>query len=216
MPKSLKSLNCETFEFTVRFDDKDFNKEEFKEYTGGEIKEQGTYASHYNSKRKRNPDHAHLLVSLDGEDSYFEATFHQGTIESDLDTSDVTLEDSVKWFSDFLAGKEFLALIKAFFSFDETYRSLLNLDYPLLIDSKLLSGAVISGHEITFAKDFPIKRLFIGKKDEGIAVAVFAINALNLTTFDVYTEVRRISKYVEELVHKRGDENAKDSQKRSR
>lgn len=200
----MKNLNCEMYEFTVRFDEANFNKEQFKKDFGCEDETHNAFDSHYYNKGKRKIDHAHLEVKVDGEDSRFEATFHAGKFESNLIEPDETpLEDAVKKFSGYLDVLEYTATVTAIFRFDDTFEPLLQLDYPLLVGSKDLRNAVVSGHEILFDIDESRGgRAFIAIRRDSIAVILNIVKNLNLASFDVYAEIEDVSKYTKVLVKK--------------
>lgn len=219
MKKSMKNLNCEMFEFTIRFDESRFNKEEFKKTSNCEDEAHSIFVSHYFNKGKKKTDHAHLEVRLDEQNSRFEATFHEGAFETELDIADIPMEEAVKKFSDFLEDKDFPAVITTIFRFDDTFEPLVQLGYPLgyplIVGNKFLQTGVVSGHEIEFPDDSTVRRIFIAKREETLIVIINAISAYNLTSFNIYSEIQRFAKYTQKLAEKKGDGNAKNDQKNS-
>lgn len=200
MAQSMKKMNCEMFRLEIRFDEKNFKKQEFKKAAGCEDETHNAFVSHYRSKHKRGGDHAHIEIVFNNEDSRIEITFHEGKLEADFETDDTLLEDSVKELSDFFLEKEYKVNVTSIFQFDEKFESLLQLSYPLLIANKLLREAVVSGHEVEFPKDSAVERIFVSTRRGVILMVISAKLNSDLSGFDVYQEIKRIAEYPQSLV----------------
>lgn len=192
------------YQLTIEFDEKNFRKKEFILDVKPKVKKQDAFVFHYGSKNKTRKEHAHLFLGLDGEDSVLRLSYHQGKTEIE-DVREPYLEDVVKWFSGFLEEKSIKAFVVGIFEYDKQYKSLIQIDYPLLIGNELYNDTKIVGHDIEFPDNALISRGSITSNESGLRIFLFAKNVIDLSKFDFYLEIEKLSEFANALVKKQGE-----------
>lgn len=216
MALNMKNLNCEMFELSIQFDEKHFKKKEFKAFRECKDKSHKVFVSHHNSKNTKKEEHSHLAIILDKKNSQLRAMFLEDRLEEDEDVSklsSVPLEDSVREVSPFFNKDKFEATLQAVFRFTKDYEPIIKIRYPLLVESKLLQNAEISGHEIKFSNDLMNGNFLITANEEGGLTALFsAKTSIVLSEFNPYSEIERTVSNVQSLLRRKGkNDNAKNN-----
>jgi hypothetical protein len=214
MALSMQNLNCEMFEIVIPFDEKQFNKNEFKVSRKCKDKSHKFFVSHHNSQSIRKKEHAHLAIILDKKESQLRAIFLEDRIEEGDDEtplSNVSLEDCVKEVSPFFKKDEFEAGLQAVFRFDKDFEPIIKIRYPLLVESKLLQNATISGHEIEFSNNSMTGKFLITVNEKGDITTLFnAKTKVVLTEFNPYDVIKQCVGNIKSLLRMKGK---KDNEK---
>jgi len=197
---SIKDFSCELLELEFEFPRENFNKEAFLADVKAE--EKSTYAWSYGSIKNPNQMHAHVAIRFLNEvKGALRVAFHVSDTEV-KDTRPPYMEDCVQWIGSFFRSDEMFAEIHAVFLFDKSYSPLLSIPFPLITESKELSGSMVSGIMIEFPKRTHIRRAVIQKGNEGTIIAVTARRKMKLTAFDLDTELSKIAEPILKIVKK--------------
>lgn len=209
MALSMNKLNCQLFEMTIQFDEKNFKRDEFKLEAECDVESHNAFAFHYNSKSQSKKEHAHVDIYLSGEDSELKVRFHASRIEKGLESEDnIYSENCVKNISKFFNEDTFEARTTTVFDFDKkAYNSLIKLNYPLLLESKLLDNTTVSGHTISFPPESNISRIYLSNDEDTIAILVSARLKVVLSSFNHYPNITELEKYAQELLEKKEANN---------
>ncbi len=209
MALSMEKLYCELFQFTIKFDEKNFKDTLFKKETDSEEIAENTFVAHSLGKT----EHVHVEITFGSESGVLDVSFHNGGLEKDVESNKTPLEDCVKDISKFFTKKRFDADLTAIYRFDKHYTPLIQLHYPLLIGDKDFQQATISGYEIDFPENSILKRLLISARNESIVIIMSADFSVNLHSFNLHSEIERFAKYTHSLVAPKEKKNEKTRKK---
>lgn len=197
---SIKDFSCDLLELEFEFSQENFNKEAFLADVKAEAK--SAYAWSYGSIKNPNKVHAHLAIRfLDEAKGSLRIAFHA----SDVEVKDIRppyMEDCTQWIGSFFRSDEMFAEIRAVFLFDRSYSPLLALPFPLVTESKELSGSMVSGVMIELPKQTHIRRAIIQKGEEETVIAVTTRRKVKLTSFDLDKELSKVAEPILKLVKK--------------
>lgn len=199
MNHSMENLNCEYFQITVYFDEKSFKTTKFKKAADCNDDAHNAFVSHYINAT----DHAHIEIVLQGEDSKMEVSLHSGGLENELETSEKEFEDCLTDLSQFFKRKKLVGDVRAAFRYDDSYESVLKLNYPVLISDNLFQDAVIAGHTIEFGEDSLFDRANISSRGNSTFLFVGAIMELNLGGFNPYSAIKEMSQPSQSLIRRK-------------
>jgi len=209
MASSMKNLNCEMFELAIQFDEKHFKKKEFKAERECKDKSHNFFVTHHNSQSSRKNEHAHMALSFDKKASYLRIIILPDRLEEDLDggseSSKIPLEEGVKEVSRFFEKDGFEASLQAVFRFNKHFEPIIKIRYPLLVDSKLLQNAEITGHEIKFSNDSMDGKFLMTANEEGGITTLFSAKTnVMLSEFNPYDEIKLAVSNVQSLLKRKG------------
>lgn len=215
---SMKNFSCESFELTVEFDEKDFNKEEFLRMIYADSEQEpdldvfktGYFIAHCNSKGKRKRDHAHVEFKVREENSEIEMDVHPGKIEEGLEVAEIPIEDYFADMSQFFINQPSVVSILASFKFGDEYEPLIRLGYPLLIGSSILKEGTVTGHAIEFSPESPIDRLFITESSGTVSALLSSTVEIKMSEIEPYRIMEQFSDYAHGLFLKKGDGHDKN------
>lgn len=206
MPLNLKSTKCARFSLVCRFNEKSFRKSAFVRDTGSKINARDKISTWtYGSDNARVSEHAHLMLVLDGEDSFAHITYHPGKSETP-DVRPPYLEEFPQWLATFFKVPKLKIELSAAFQYDGTYESVLQLRYPILVSDELFKDALLVGHQIEFpSSPTGIERIFLSSVEKETYVVVNGESEIGLSTSDFKTALKRLSIYSKTLVRKHTD-----------
>ena len=202
MSLNMAKLNCDMFQVTVEFDEKQIKKKDLFADIGAD-KADKFFVYHYGTKNADIEEHAHLILDLDGKDSTARLTYHKGNAEIE-DVREPHLEDFAKWLGAFFKKKNLPAKVTAIYVFPKTDFSVaIPLGFPVMVKDKLLKGVTVSGYELNFPEKSEIKHMIISEKSEIFLAVLNASVVTNLAEFEIYTEIEKYSKYGEPFLDKK-------------
>lgn len=205
MALNMKELHCVMFQFTMKFDAKQFKAEEFRKLAKCKDDDHQFFVLHFNSKYKTKKEHAHLEIAIDGKDSYLEMSFHPSKLsdeDGDLELNEMPIEDVFSELAHLFTESEFDARVISQFNYNENYESLLQINYPVLVKDKRLNKALVSGHEISLS-DVKVKSALISSSGNGLNVILGGKITIVPTTFNYHNEIKHFAEFAEAFVTKR-------------
>jgi hypothetical protein len=210
MASGMKSVNCETLDLIIHFDEKQFKKKEFLLDVKPPKKTENSLSYSYGSKTKA--EHAHLHIYFDGSDSRLRLIYHQGKSEYP-DVREPYIEGVAKWIDSFFTEKELEIQMSIVFKYGKQYEPAIQLHYPLLVPSKLFEGVTVSGYEIDFPEESFLYKAIISASKESILVILNTKMIVELSDFDFHRAVTVFSQYPIKLVKKKEKSNVKSAKK---
>lgn len=213
MALSMKNLNCEMFDMTFQFDEKQFKRKEFVLDVKTKNKKEDDFFYFYGSKNKSRKEHAHLHLVLKKQESYLKLVYHTGETQSP-DVREPYLEDVTKWIANFFTENELSAFITVVYKFNQQYKPTIALRYPLPVDNDLFKSALISGYEIDFPKESILHKAIISTSPKSTLVILNTKVQINLSEFDFYKTMGAFSQFPSALVQKREKDNGKGTKNR--
>lgn len=207
MALTMEKLNCEMFDLTIQFDEKDFKKKEFKKEVGCKKKDHNIFSASF--RNKKGTEHAHAEIRFNKDKSRFQLVAHQGEVEGEIEPDDVLLEDAIKIYNEFFTNKTAQATLTALFQYDEQFEPLLKLRYPLLLESELLGNAVVTGHIIEFPDNSKVDRIVITKTEGHLIVFITVSFSIDMSKYKLYSGITEAKKYILELVRQKEVKNEK-------
>jgi hypothetical protein len=201
MALGMEKFNCDMFQITVEFDEKQFNTKAFMSDVKAD-KDERFFVYHFGAKNKRIKDHAHLVVDLDGKESSVKLTFHKGKGKI-TDACAPYVEDFAQWLGSFFKKKSVTADITAMYVYPtDSFTSTIAFGFPILINDKMLQDVTVSGYELNFPEKTGIRKMIVSEKEAHVFTFISASVTTDLTTFEIYDEIRRFESYTQPFVDK--------------
>lgn len=162
------------------------------------------------SKKDIKKQHGHLTVLIRPDTTgRINLDFHRAGTRK-VKKEPPYLEDAAKWLSRFFAEKEFTATLALNYEFDKTFEPTIPLPFPLVAESKKLSGLKVSGLSLEYPDESEVATAIIeAQSSTGPWVFLQEVTLVNLETFDVYKELRKLQNTITSLVRKRGNHETK-------
>lgn len=202
MALNMKKLNCDMFQATIEFDEKQFNKKDFLEDVKADKKEK-FFVYNYGTKNKDNEEHAHLVLDLDGKDSSARLTYHTGQ-NANEDDREPYLENFAQWLGRFFKKKKLTVEISIICVFSkDDFDVTIPLGFPVMVKDNLMKGVKVSGYELDFPDKSEIKRMIVSEKSNVFLSVLNASISTNFTEFEIYSQMEKFSEYAEPFINKR-------------
>lgn len=202
---SLKDYFCDSLDFTFKFKAEDFDKEAFLRDTKATGDKQ--FAWSFGSRDKDKDLHAHISVELYDEDGSLHVIYH--AVKTDVeDIRPPYVEDCAEWVVQFFKVEELDASVYTVFNFEGTHSSVLSLPFPLVTEVKGLAGSQVTGLSIDLPKGEALKRALVQTYKDNILVIGTANTRIKLKSFNLRTQLSRLSATVGKLVKPKGSESA--------
>ena len=199
MVQSMEKFNCDMFQVTIEFDEKQFKAKEFILDVKADENEK-FFIYNFGTKNTEIKEHAHLIPDLDGEDSSAKFTYHKGE-NKEGDAREPYLEDFAQWLGSFFENKDLTADVMAIYFFSKKkFKPALELGYPVPITDEALQNVMVSGYELKFPEESEIKRMIVSEKTEFILSVLNASIASDLTKFEIYSEIEKFARYSQPFV----------------
>lgn len=212
---NLKDFYCDSFELHLKFAAGEMDTEAFlKAFTErgleAEVDEDGdrdVFLS-FGSHEATIDYHAHVRLVLKKDNSgKVDMSYHLGPLE---DRSELPpyVEDSTKWLSKFFKKEKFAATVNANYNFGKSFTPVINLPFPLPTSENVLVGALVTGLSLLLPNDGTSKKSVVIQSTEDETYIFFRMEAeIDLSNFDLFSELRTLSSVVNPLVKKRGSNN---------
>lgn len=200
---------CEYLALEFRFSSEDFDKEAF--LNDAEIEDRSNYSSLFGSLEKPNQEHASINMRfLKGKKSRLTIVYHK----ADFEVNDVRppyMEDCAQWIGQFFKNDEMTVKIRMVFNYNKKYTPIFSLPFPLITESKELSGSMVSGVSIELPLSTRLERAVIQKTEGNTVVIATASDKIKLTSFDLSFELDKRSTPIRKLLKKVGEEDDSES-----
>ena len=207
----MKDTHCKLLQIEIRIPSEHFDKQALLDDTKDTIPDeskataregQPVYAWSYGSRDNPGKQHAHIIVDLRGKkNARLTLTYHGGEDERLVeDVRPPYMEDCASWLALFLCVEEVEANIQALYSFGSDYELVVGLPFPLVVPTKELSGATVTGLSVNLPAGASMEHAMIDKRGADILVVGLTRTKLRLKEFDLAAQLSKLSISVTTLV----------------
>ncbi|MCW5959045.1 MAG: hypothetical protein KIS76_02730 [Pyrinomonadaceae bacterium] len=188
----------------MKFDARKFQEKEFRKSIFCEDERHNFFVTHHNSKIRGRAEHSHLEVLLEGERSLLEISYHSSKLEdegSELEVHQTPTENVFKLLGAFFEELEYEAQTICHFTYDTGFKSVLQLNYPVLVNNEKFKNSFVSGYEISLA-DARAKTILISSLAKGINIIIGGKIAIRPSVFNYLAEVEYFGSFANSLVER--------------
>lgn len=121
------------------------------------------------------------------------------------------VEDFSQWLADFFKQEEMEGRINASYTFDNSFAPTIALPFPLATSEKALTGASVNGVSIRFPEKHPLDLAIVQRSEGETYTSVYAQFIVNLRSFDLSAELRRLAVLLDSVVRKVESNNNDES-----
>lgn len=212
---NMEDFHCDMFDITFPISGEDFNKEAFLKSMDVEdvseyVDEDGDLALSvsFSSREDTSKQHAHIRIFMRSNNTGTATLNYHQTGAKVPDKQPPYLEDCATWFSAFLKSDEIQARVNVAYDFDKKFITTIPLPFPLVASHEGLAGLKVTGLSFQYPKDAPIDSAILQREEKGIYLFLQKNSVIKLKGFDLFKELKALSKTVDALVKKQEKANA--------
>ena len=132
--------------------------------------------------------------------------YHSSKPEGE-DTRPPYMEDCAEWIAKFFKVDELDVVVNSIFSFGEAHTPVLSLPFPLITENKSLAGSQVTGLSIELPKGEALRRALLQVHKKEIIIIGNTKANIKLKSFNLRTQLSRVSSSVMKLVKKKEGES---------
>ncbi|MBP6002869.1 MAG: hypothetical protein KA746_05495 [Pyrinomonadaceae bacterium] len=198
----MKRLKCISLRVILKIDSTKFDKDAFIADINPKKPDSLTFSYSYGTKDPKRKEHGHLFSAFFDDNWIIDVSFAPGP-SPDPDVREPFLENMTTWLSSFFKETMVDAQLSAVFEFDNSFESLVQLDYPLLTPDRLLTNVKVVGHDLEFPPESYINQATITRYEKtAIRIFLYSFNTIDVSQFVFIDEVKKFSKYALSLVRR--------------
>jgi len=199
---AMKRLHCEQFRLRVEFDEKDFKRSVFMREVVEKDRDGSAFSFTYPSKTS--DEHAHAHISLDEGVSTLNLNYVANRMLHEEMDEEPYMEDAATYLVKFFKRTRLKGEASLIFEYGKEFKSVLQLDYPILGAGDVFNGSRVIGHDIIFPEESFVNAVSISSlASKGVLLFLFGTIDVDLKRFNLYSQIERFSKFNEQLVRRK-------------
>jgi hypothetical protein len=157
--------------------------------------------------------HAHMRIVFPSEgEGKVDVSFHNTPTKVEGERRPPYVEDCIPWLSTYLKIDKVQARKSASYEFNESFKPVIVLPFPLMTGEKSLAGSLVTGVSLFLNKQ-PPEMAIVQNADDETFVSLSGRSETSLKEFDLSTELERFSTSINSLMKRQEATNASDSRK---